>query len=99
MPLASNDKGVINEMLIVDVFTQLIFDAESVLNDTEERIIDCLESIEGSLTHSPRRDIGEFLRAMAVDEMISLVAKVKRKMDQQQLIAAEKLSHGPHIHR
>jgi hypothetical protein len=47
MPLASNDKGVINEMLIVDVFTQLIFDAESVLNDTEERIIDCLESIEG----------------------------------------------------
>lgn len=99
MPLASHDKGVINEMLIVDVFTQLIFDAESVLNDTEERIIDCLESIEGSLTHSPRRDIGEFLRAMPVDEMISLVAKVKRKMDQQQLIVAKKLSHGPHIHR
>jgi ubiquitin len=36
---------------------------------------------------------------MPVDEMISLVAKVKRKMDQQQLIVAKKLSHGPHIHR
>ncbi len=98
MPLANNDKGVIDEMSIVDVFTQLIFDADAVLNDTEVQIIDCLELIEGSLTHSSRRDVGEFLRSMGVDEMISLVAKVKRKMDQQQLIAAKNLSHGPRIH-
>ncbi|MEH6557537.1 MAG: hypothetical protein V7459_06580 [Oceanicoccus sp.] len=98
MPLANNDKGTVDEMSIVDVFTKLIFDAEAVLNDTEVQIVDCLGLIESSLTHSPRREIGEFLRSMGVDEMISLVATVKCKMDQQQLIAAKNLGHDPRIH-
>lgn len=99
MPLANNDKGVINEMSIVDVFTKLIFDAEAVLNDTEAQIVDCLELVEGPQIHSPRREIGEFLRSMGVDEMISLVAKVKSKMDQQRLVTAKNSGHGPRIHR
>lgn len=99
MPSVNNDKDVINEMLIVDVFTKLIFDAEAILNDTEEQIVACLELVEGSLAHSPRREIGEFLRSMGVDEMISLVAKVKNKMDQQRLLAAKNSGQGSRIHR
>jgi len=98
MPLGSCDQSVIDEMSIVDVFTKLIFDADAVLNDVEVQIIDCLQLAEGSLAHSPRRDIGEFLRAMGVDEMIFLVAHVKTRLDQQRLIVANRQRRLPTIH-
>jgi hypothetical protein len=91
MALAKNDTGIIDEMSIVDVFTKLIFDADSVLDETENHIIELLAQVDSSMANASLRDIGEFLRSMAVDEMITVVGQVKRRIDQQQqgIIAAK----------
>ena len=95
MALVKNGTGLIEEMSIVDVFTRLIFDAETKLDETEAQVIECLMDIDSSLLNAPRRDISEFLRSMGVDEMITVVAKVKRILDHQQgFIAASKRGHG-----
>ena len=62
MALAKKETGLIEEMSIVDVFTRLIFDAETVLDETETLVVDCLVHIDNSLLGAPRRDISEFLR-------------------------------------
>ncbi len=92
MALAKKETGATDEMSIVDVFTKLIFDADSVLDETESLIVEILGQIETSLFEASRRDISEFLRAMGVDEMISTVGQVKRSLDQQQAVIASKRS-------
>lgn len=100
MALAKNETGIIDEMSIVDVFTKLIFDAGSVLDESESLIIELLAQADSSLVDASRRDISEFLRAMAVDEMITVVGQVKRRLDQQQgIIAANKSHHGHSLRR
>ncbi|WP_101758352.1 hypothetical protein [Oceanicoccus sp. KOV_DT_Chl] len=100
MALTKNETGLIDEMSVVDVFTRLIFDAEAVLDDTEMLVIECLADVDNSLLNAPRRDISEFLRAMGVDEMITVVAKVKRMLDHQQgLIAASMVNQRSRLHR
>ena len=94
MALVKKQTGLIDEMSIVDVFTRLIFDAETVLDETETLVVECLVDIDSSLLDVSRRDISEFLRSMGVDEMITVVAKVKRILDHQQgLVATAKLAH------
>ncbi len=100
MALVKKETGVIDEMSIVDVFTKLIFDADSVLDETESLILESLGQIETSLFSASRRDISEFLRAMGVDEMISTVGQVKRQVDQQQgVIAAKQPGNRYPLHR
>lgn len=95
MALAKKEIGVIDEMSIVDVFTKLIFDADSVLYETESQVVEILGQVEASLYEASRREISEFLRAMGVDEMISTVGQVKRSFDQQQgVIAANRSGNG-----
>ena len=98
MALAEKDTELVEEMSIVDVFTKLIFDADAALDSSESLILDFLGQVDPGLMGAARRDTSEFLRAMSVDEMISLVAKVKRSMDKQQrLIAARNNQPQGHL--
>ncbi len=89
MTVSSPRDPMINEMLIVDVFTRLIFDAEVILGDTGLIVVELLEQVEGSLAGQPRREVSEYLRALGVDEMIAVVKQVKAASDRRQgLLAA-----------
>ncbi|ARN74189.1 hypothetical protein [Oceanicoccus sagamiensis] len=100
MALDKKETGAVDEMSIVDVFTKLIFDADSMLDETESLIVEILGQIEPSLFEASRRDISEFLRAMGVDEMIATVGQVKRGLDQQQAVIASNRSGSRYpLHR
>ncbi len=83
---------VVNEMDIVDMFTRLIFDPESKLDDTEALIIELLGQVDSSLVAAPRRDISEYLRSMEVDEMIRVVKTLKPLMEQHTRVFTSKSS-------
>ena len=72
-----------DEMSIVDVFTKLIFDAQSSLDDSEELVLSLLTHYDETLLKSTRRDISEYLRAMGVDEMIRVVSVLKYEYEKQ----------------
>lgn len=84
MARSKKDQALIDEMSIVDIFTKLIFDAESPLEDSEELIFDLLTHYDEGLLQASRRDISEYLRAMGVDEMIKVVAALKSEYEQRQ---------------
>jgi len=90
----------LDEMSIVDVLTKLIFDAESELDESESLIVSMLGQVDSSMVDVPRREISECLRAMAVDEMIRIVDKLKLIIEQQQklIIAGQQSSVIP-LHR
>ena len=79
MPVG-NDQSL-TEMAIVDIFTQLIFDAESSLDVTAALVVDALGQVEPYVVGASRRDLSEYLRAMPVDEMIEVVGRVKDSLD------------------
>ncbi len=83
MARSKKDQRLIDEMSIVDIFTQLIFDAESELDDREELILDLLADHDEVLLNASRRDFSEYLRAMGVDEMIKVVAILKSQYERQ----------------
>jgi hypothetical protein len=95
-----NSERVLDEMSIVDIFTRLIFDAESPLNVEEARIVELLCHVEPGLSGVSRRDLSEYLRSMGVEEMIQVVARLKHFMEQQLgVIANQGLPpnrHRPH---
>ena len=73
--------AVPSEMEIVDTFTRLIFGAGPVLSPREQAILTTLCMVDG---HAARRDseedlqeVGAYLRALGVTEMIRLVGKVR----------------------
>ena len=81
MGLLKEDLRAIDEMTIVDMLTKFIFDSESVLNEVEQVVIDLVVETDPSLTNTSRRHVGEFLRAMDVNEMIRLVTQIKVHLD------------------
>lgn len=91
--------AITDEMSIVDVLTKLIFDADSELQESELMVIELLTQVVESLAGESRRDISEYLRAMGVDEMITVVNHIKRLIDQQQgLIAAARHKNSNSLH-
>lgn len=73
--------AVPSEMEIVDTFTRLIFGAGSVLSPREQAILATLYTVD---CHAAQRDseddlqeVGAYLRALGVSEMIRLVGKVR----------------------
>ncbi|MEE8058364.1 MAG: hypothetical protein V3T17_11085 [Pseudomonadales bacterium] len=100
MALAKSGDALIDEMSIVDIFTRLIFDADSDLGDTEILVIEELAQIDHSLVQASRRDVSDYLSSMGVNEMIKLVAQIKRHIDcQQDLIAANQSSQRHPLYR
>jgi hypothetical protein len=79
---------VLDEMSIVDIFTKLIFDAESALTGDETWVVELLGQVEPGLSAVSRRDLSEHLRAMGVQEMIKTVARLRAFMEKQQGVIA-----------
>jgi len=71
-----NDEGVVSEMAIVDTFTKLIFGQESHYSDRELQIIQTLRRIDHNVALDDHYDMGIYLRALGVKEMIGLVSQV-----------------------
>jgi hypothetical protein len=86
MVTQGEDSDSISEMAIVDLFTRLIFDADAVLDESDQLVLAILQHSDASLAAASRVDISEYLRAMDVREMIAVVASVKQQYEQQQLI-------------
>lgn len=92
--------AILDEMSIVDIFTKLIFDAESKLTENEAWVVELLSQVEPGLCSVSRRDLSEYLRAMEVQEMINVVARLKAFMEKQQGVIANHISsRQPPIHR
>ena len=70
-------QGQANEMVIVDTFTRLIFGDQVEVDAVEGRIIEALRLAEPSLLGDSREQMGDYLRAMGVREMVDLVARVR----------------------
>ena len=86
MAKLDNSDGSVSEMAIVDMFTQLIFDAETALDESGLLLLELLSQIEPSLLDASRRDLSEYLRAMNVSEMIEVVSEIKELIDQRQAV-------------
>ncbi len=70
----------VSELAIVDTFTKLIFGEESRYNDAELRIIQSLRLTDDNVAVDGHRDLGVYLRALGVNEMIRLVSRVQDQM-------------------
>ena len=69
--------GPVSELLIVDTFTKLIFGEEGSFSSSEELIIQALRMVDHRVELDSHRDMGVYLRALGVAEMIQLVSRVQ----------------------
>ena len=66
----------VSEMAVVDTFTKLIFDQSSEYSSEERSIIEALRLVDDNLLPDTPREMGAYLRALGVEEMIALVSHV-----------------------
>lgn len=75
------DEGsAVSEVAIVDTFTKLIFGEEADFSARELSIIHALRLVECRLDMDRHKDLGTYLRALGVAEMISLVGSVRNQL-------------------
>lgn len=67
----------VSELAIVDTFTKLIFGEEDAFNSSEELIIQAFRLVDHSVVLDSHKNMGIYLRALGVAEMIQLVARVQ----------------------
>ena len=94
------DGSGISEMAIVDTFTKLIFGEEDRYSHRELRIIQAFRSVDTNVVLDSHRDMGAYLRALGVQEMIRLVARVQQWLaqpEQDQRVKADPI--GPKIRK
>ena len=70
-----------SDMAIVDTFTKLIFGEEADFSDRELRIIGALRTVDANVSMDTLHDMGNYLRALGVAEMVKLVAQVHLALD------------------
>lgn len=70
----------VGEMAIVDTFTKLIFGEESQYSYRELMIIQAFRNVDANVVLDSHRDMGTYLRALGVGEMIKLVSRVQDQM-------------------
>ena len=66
-----------SEMAIVDAFTRLIFGEEDHFDAAELRIVEALRLVDADMAGDSLREMGCYLRALGVAEMIQLVGQVQ----------------------
>ena len=66
-----------SEMAIVDAFTRLIFGEEDHFDAAELRIVEALRLVDADMAGDSLREMGCYLRALGVAEMIQLVGRVQ----------------------
>ncbi|TGD73081.1 hypothetical protein E4634_12435 [Mangrovimicrobium sediminis] len=64
------------EMAVVDTFTKLIFEQESEFSALENSIIQAFRDVDDNVLMDSLADMGEYLRALGVTEMLELVHRV-----------------------
>ena len=69
--------GPASEMAIVDTFTKLIFGEVDRLSSREKLIIQAFRLVDAGVAQDDHREMGRYLRAMGVAEMIHLVTRVQ----------------------
>ncbi len=73
-PAAATDD--VSEMAVVDTFTKLIFDQGAEYSAEEREIIETLRLVDDNLLPDSPQEMGSYLRALGVEEMIKLVGRV-----------------------
>jgi len=69
------------ELAIVDAFTKLIFGVDQQYwDDQEMSILQALRQVDPNVYLDSNSEMGSYLRALGVQEMIKLVARVKRQL-------------------
>ncbi len=71
--------SAVSELAIVDTFTKLIFGQESRYSTAELRIIQALRITDNNVAQDSHPEMGTYLRALGVEEMIKLVSRVQRQ--------------------
>ena len=70
--------GIPSELEIVDTFTKLIFGQDEELSLQERGIVQVLREEDGNVALDDLSDMGVYLRALGVREMLSLVSRVRQ---------------------
>ena len=70
----------VGEMAIVDTFTKLIFGEEDDYSASELKIIQAFRAADANVLLDTHRGMGEYLRVLAVREMIELVPVVREQL-------------------
>lgn len=79
----------ISEMDIVDTFTKLIFGDDSRYSRDELQIIQAFRMVDTNVVFDSHRDMGAYLRALGVREMIQLVKRVRQQVERGAGVPAE----------
>ena len=75
---SNGELGHVSDMAIVDTFTKLIFGEDDAYSAKELLIIKALREVDANVALDSHRDMGEYLRALGVREMIQMVARVQQ---------------------
>ena len=78
--IQGGESGAVSDMSIVDTFTKLIFGEDTAYSNQELLIIQALRSVDGNVALDSHREMGVYLRALGVREMISLVGQVQMQL-------------------
>ena len=79
----------VSELEIVDICTRLIFGTEDELSLREQMIIAALRLSDDNFGGDNTVEMGKYLRALGVREMIKLVAVAKHHMDVGHVLSYE----------
>ena len=75
------DSQSASDMAIVDTFTKVIFGEEADFSEREWRIIGALRTVDAEVSMDTLHEMGNYLRALGVAEMIRLVGQVHQALD------------------
>jgi hypothetical protein len=70
------------ELAIVDVFTKLIFGVDQEWDAQELSIVQAVRQVDHNVYMDSNGEMGTYLRALGVQEMIKLVSQVKSQLQQ-----------------
>lgn len=94
-----SQEGTVSEMSIVDTFTQLIFEEVSHFNEMELMIVSAVRAARPNLSLDDPGEMGVYLRALGVSEMITLVSEVQLQIASGHSHLAGPVEFGADFHQ
>lgn len=80
----------VSELEIVDICTKLIFGVDEELSLREKMIVTALRMSDENFASDDGVEMGKYLRALGVREMIKLVALAKKSLDTGQVFVHDR---------
>ena len=77
----------VSEMVVVDTFTKLIFEHEADFSPLELAIIQTFRLVDDNVVLDSHQDMGVYLRALGVTEMVELVNRVCLRLGDEHAVA------------